>query len=228
MLDKKFVISLGGSIAFPEKINVNFLKSFSLFIKKEIKKGYKFLIVVGGGEITRRYQEAAGKITRVTNEDKDWIGIHATRLNAHLLRTILKRKAHPVVFDQRFKIKDFGKYSLIIGSGWRPGWSTDYVAVQIAVDLKIRIVINLTKIDYLYTADLKKEPRAKPIEKISWAEYRRLIPKKWTPGLHVPIDPIAAKLAQKEKIRVIIAQGENLDNLKNILKGKKFKGTIIE
>ena len=224
---KKFVISLGGSIAFPEKINLDFLKNFYLFIKKEIKKGNRFIIVAGGGEITRKYQSAAAKITKVTNEDKDWIGIHATRLNAHLLRTVFKREANPFVFDKRFKIGDFGKYSIIIASGWRPGWSTDYVAVQLAADFKIKLVINLSKADYVYTADFQKYPEAKPIEKISWKEYLKLIPKKWTPGLHVPVDPIAAQLAKKKNLKVIVVSGLDLNNLRNILRGKSFKGTVL-
>lgn len=225
---KKFVISLGGSVAFPEKINIAFLENFYLFIKKEIKKGNKFIIVAGGGDITRKYQEAAAKITRVSNEDKDWIGIHATRLNAHLLRTVFKRESNPFVFDKRFKIKNFGSSPIIIASGWRPGWSTDYVAVQIAVDFKIKSVINLSKAAYVYTADFEKYPYAKPIEKISWVRYLNLIPKKWIPGLHVPVDPIAAKLAKRENIKVIVVSGQDLKNLRNILRGKNFWGTVLE
>lgn len=225
---KKFVISLGGSIAFPENLNIAFIKNFYLFIKKEIKRGNKFIIVAGGGNITRKYQEAAGKISRVSSEDKDWIGIHATRLNAHLLRTIFKREANPIVFDNRFKITNFGRYPIIIASGWRPGWSTDYVAVQIAVDFKITSVINLGKAAYVYTADFEKYPYANPIEKISWKSYLDLIPQKWIPGLHAPVDPVAARLAKRKDIKVIVVSGYDFNNLRNTLKGKNFRGTILE
>jgi len=223
-----FVISLGGSLAFSEKFNLDFLKEFYFFIKREIKKENKFIIVAGGGEITRKYQRTASQITKTSNEDKDWLGVHATRLNAHLLRTIFKKEANPVVFDKRFKIKNFGQYPIIIASGWRPGWSTDYVAVQIAVDFKIKLVINLSKAAYVYTADFEKYPYAKPIERMSWQDYLKLIPKKWKPGLRIPVDPIAAKLAKKENIKVIMVSGLDFDNLRNILRGKKFKGTILE
>ncbi len=226
--EKEFVISLGGSIAFPEEININFLKDFYFFIKKQIKTGKKFVIVAGGGGITRKYQKAASQITKVSNEDKDWLGIHATRLNAHLLRTIFKREAHPVVFDKRFKIREFGKYSIIVASGWRPGFSTDFVAIQIAVDFKIKKVINLSKIDYVYSEDLEENPKAKPIKEICWKDYLKIIPKKWTPGLHVPIDPVGARLAKREKIAVIVAFGGNLENLKRILEEKEFEGTILK
>lgn len=225
--EKKFIIALGGSVAFPEKIDVGYLKKFYSFIKKEIKRKRKFIIICGGGYTTRKYQKAVAKITKVLEEDKDWIGIHTTRLNAHFLRTIFRKESHPVVFDDRFKLKGFGRHSVIIGSGWRPGWSTDYVAVQIAADFKIGQVIILGKPDYVYTADFEKSKKARPIKKISWKDYLKIIPSRWTPGLHAPVDPIAARLAKKEKIKVMVADGKKLENLEKILDGQKFKGTTI-
>ena len=224
---KKFVISLGGSVICPKEIDVKFLRRFYFFIKKEINRGLKFIIVAGGGHTARGYQKAISKIKKVSNEDKDWLGIEATKLNALLLKTILKKGSHPIIFDKRFKIKNFGKYPIIIGSGWKPGWSTDFVTVQIAADFKIKPVILLGKPAYVYTANPDENKNAKPIEKMSWEGYFKIIPKKWSPGLHAPVDPIAAKLAQKEKIPVIIAGGKDLKNFEKILKGEKFKGTIL-
>ena len=224
---KNFVIALGGSIAFPDdNINVPFLKRFFLFIKRETKKGNKFIIVPGGGGITRRYQAAARRIARVRNEDKDWLGIHATRLNAHFLRTIFKDWAEPVILDERGKIVRFGRYSIIIASGWKPGWSTDYVACQIALDFGIREVINLSEAGYVYTADIKKDPRARPIKQLFWDDYLKLIPSRWSPGLHTPVDPVAARLAKKRGLRVITVSSD-LGNLRSLLKGEGFKGTVL-
>ncbi len=227
-MPKDFVIALGGSIVAPKDINTDFLKKFYSFIKKEIKKGNRFIIVIGGGKITRIYQKAASEITNVDNKDNDWIGIHATRLNAHLVRTLFKKEAHPVVFDDRFKVKEFKDYPIIIGAGWKPGWSTDFVSCQIACDFKIKEVIILGKPDHVYTADFEKDKNAKPIKKISWQDYLKLVPKKWSPGLSSPVDPVAACLARKENLKVVVAEGKNLDNLQQILNGNDFKGTTIE
>lgn len=62
---KKFVIALGGSIAVPQEINTDFLQRFYNLIKEQIKQGKKFIIVVGGGGVCRKYQKAAAKITKV-------------------------------------------------------------------------------------------------------------------------------------------------------------------
>lgn len=222
-----FVIALGGSIVNPGEINTGYLKAFYNFIRRQTGRGKKFIIVVGGGALTRQFQQAASFAAAVTNEDKDWIGIHATRLHAHLLRTIFQKIAHPVVIDERRKLKDFDGHSLIIGAGWRPGWSTDFVAAQIAVDFKIPQLIVLGKPEYVYDKDNQKFSDAKPFEEISWKDYLKLIPSKWSPGMHAPVDPIAAKLAQKANLKVVVAGGKDLANVQNILAGKKFHGTTI-
>ena len=225
---KDFVIALGGSIVVPKDINIDFLKKFHFLIKEKIKDGFRFVVIVGGGGITRTYQNAVSKIINVGSEDKDWIGIHATRLNAHLVRTLFKKEVHPIVFDNRFVVKSFEEYSLIIGAGWKPGWSTDFVACQIACDFNMEEVIILGKPDHVYTADFEKDKNAKPFEKISWKDYLELIPTEWSPGLSSPVDPVAARLAQKENLKIIVAEGKNLDNFQQILSGNKFKGTIID
>ena len=226
--EKKFVISFGGSVICPKEIDIKLLKKFYLFIKKEVKRGLKFVIVAGGGYTARSYQKAASKITKISNEDKDWLGIEATKLNALLLQKIFKKEAHPVLFDKRFKIKNFGKYPIIIASGWKPGCSTDFDTIQIAVDFGAKLAILLGKPDYVYTSNPDKNKNAKPIKKMSWKDYFKLIPKKWIPGFHAPIDPVAAKLAMEKKIKVIVASGKDLKNFEKILKGEKFKGTILD
>lgn len=225
--NEAFVISLGGSVVVPGEINTSFLKKFSEIISEEIKKGRKFCIVIGGGKISRNYQKAIAEISNASNKEKDWIGIKATELNSLLLKTIFIKQANPNIFNKRFKIKRFGKYPVLIGCGWKPGWSTDFIAVQIAVDFKINKIINLGRPAYVYTDDFEKNSKAEIIKNISWQEYLKIIPNKWNPGLNVPIDPIAAKLAKKNKIQAIVASGEDLENFRNILDGKEFKGTFI-
>lgn len=221
------VISLGGSIIVPGKIQVAFLKQFKEFILKFLKKDYLFIIVAGGGKVCREYQTAAAKISQLSNEDKDWLGIHATRLNAHLLRTIFRKEAYPVVLDSPEKPIDGENYRLFIASGWRPGWSTDYDAVLLAQRFKADKIINASNIAYVHEKDISLHPTAKPIKTTNWQAYRKLISSKWTPGMNVPFDPIASKTAEKLKMTVIVTKGTDLKNLENILTDKKFKGTII-
>lgn len=222
------VIALGGSIIVSGDIQTDFLKQFREFILTFLKQDKKIVIVAGGGTIARDYQKAASEIVTLSDEDKDWLGIHSTRLNAHLLRAIFFDAAHPVVIRNPLnEIKNMDKYSLFIASGWKPGWSTDYVAVMLAERFKTKRVVIATKIPYVYDEDIEKNSNAKPFEKISWKEYRKMVGSEWTPGMKAPVDPVAAKLAQSLRIEAVVALSTDLDNLGNVLDNKGFKGTVI-
>jgi len=222
------VIALGGSIIVSGNIDVGFLKQFRKLVLRFIKEGRRIVIVAGGGSIARNYQTAASRIIKLSDEDQDWIGIHATRINAHLLRAIFFDIAHPVVLDNPLKkIKNEEKYDLFIASGWRPGWSTDYVAVLLANRFQTRRLIVATKISYVYSEDIEKNKRAKPLKKVSWKDYRKISGNTWTPGMRIPVDPVAAQLAQSTGLEVVVARGTDLKNLENIMEDKRFRGTTI-
>lgn len=224
--EKVVVMALGGSIVYPDEIDVQFLKNFKKFLAPFLRRKIKFVLVIGGGKLSRRFQEAAERVTRMPDEDKDWIGIHATRLNAQLLRTIFRDVADPVVFDIRGKIKKL-KHPITIASGWRPGWSTDYVAMQIAADFGVNEAIIAGKPAHVYERDNVKYPDAKSFNELSWAAYRRLIPRKWKPGLHAPVDPVGAALGAREGVKAIIINGRDMKNFQSLLGGRDFKGTVI-
>ena len=222
------IIALGGSVISPapNKINVRFLKRFQELILNYLRQGKKFVIVTGGGKTCRLYQKAASKIVAVSDEDIDWLGIHSTRLNAHLLRTIFFKEAYPVILDKPQKpIKN--NLSLIIASGWQPGCSTDFTAIRLAQRFKAKSVIIASNISYVYERDPNKHKRVKKFTKINWQDYRKLITNHWKPGMSVPIDPIAAKLAQKLKLKVVLFKGTELKNFRDYLENKEFKGTTI-
>jgi uridylate kinase len=222
------IISLGGSLIVPNKIDFNFLKKFRNLILKYLKKGNRFLIVSGGGKTARNYQNAASKITKIAKEDIDWIGIHGTRINAHLLRTIFRNYAYPKIITNPQKIKKEIKEKIIIAGGWKPGWSTDFVATKLAQAYKTKIILNLSNISFVFDKDPKKYKDAKPLEKINWHDFRKIVGNKWNPGANLPFDPIASKLAEKLKLKVIVLKGNNLQNVDNFLFKKNFKGTTIE
>ncbi len=223
--DKTSVISLGGSLIVPGNIDTGFLSGFRKLILKRVKKHERFIIICGGGRTCRNYQSAAASVTKLTRDDLDWLGIHSSRLNAHLLRTIFRKEAHPkIIKDPRGRVKT--SRPVIIAAGWKPGFSTDYDAVLLAKAHKIRRVINLTDVDHVYTKDPKKKG-ARPIEKISWEAFRTMVGNKWHPGLHLPFDPVAAKEAERAGLEVIITKGNNLRNLDAVLANRPFKGTVI-
>ncbi|MDO8609220.1 MAG: UMP kinase [bacterium] len=222
------VISVGGSLIAPEGIDSDFLSKLNKLIREQVAKGRRFFLVAGGGAISRQYRDAGKKIIGdVTNEDLDWLAIHITRTNAHLLRTIFQDIAHPRIIEN-YDHKLIGwKEPIVVGAGWKPGWSTDFDAVKLAQDYGAGLVINLSNIDYVFDKDPRKHKDAKPIKKITWEEMEVLVGDKWTPGLNMPFDPIATKLAKKIGLTVVITNGKDFANIDNIIEGEGFKGTVI-
>jgi len=218
------IISVGGSVVVPKDVDVTFLKNLRKLIIPYLKK-YKFVLTIGGGKTARNYIGAAKKIKKLNNEDLDWLGIHATRLNAHLLRTIFVDVAHPIIVKDPTKKINFKK--VLIAAGWKPGCSTDYDAVLLAKNLKAKTVINMTNIEYLHDKDPRKYKSAKKIENIDWKSFRKIVGNKWSPGLNAPFDPIASKEAQKDKMKLVLLS-KDIKNLKNFLDDKKFKGSVVK
>jgi uridylate kinase len=223
---ERIVVSVGGSLIVPDGIDTDFLKRFKDLILEKVQRGLTFTIISGGGKTARRYQDAANSVTELSQFDLDWIGIHSTRLNAQLLRNIFVGYAHPqVVKNPTIDIE--AEEPIIIAAGWQPGCSTDYDAVLMAKNLGATRLVNLSNIDYVYDSDPRKNPDAKKIEKISWADFRKLIPEEWDPGLSSPFDPVAAKEAQSLGLEVAIINGEKLQEFSNYLDDKPFVGTVI-
>lgn len=230
--DKTFILNLGGSLIAPDEIDTGFLKEFrDLIISQVIDKQQRFVIITGGGKTARVYANAAGEVyPEITDEDKDWLGIHATRMNAHLLRTIFREYAYAKINTNPHDLEGFFecKDPIMIAAGWRPGFSTDYDTVLLARHLNIGTIINLSNISYIYDKDPKKFDDAQKIEEMPWSEFRKMFGSVWTPGMHTPFDPIAAEFAEKEDLEVVTMNGENLSNLRNYLNDDKFEGSVIK
>jgi len=228
------IISVGGSLIVPDGgIDHHFLSKLNLFIRNQVKKGRRFFLVAGGGRIARHYRDAGKKVIgNIADEDLDWIAIHTTRLNAHLLRTIFEDIAHPRIIENYDRKLFRWKEPVVVGAGWKPGWSTDYDAVKIAEDYGGKVILNLSNVDWVYDKDPAKYKDAKPIKKMTWVQMDELVGKelvdgKWVPGMSAPFDPIATKLAKKLNLTVIIANGKDFKNLENIIEGDTFKGTVV-
>ena len=228
---QKLVISVGGSLIIPNGgIDTDFLTKFNTFIREQLAKtNGQFFLVAGGGQTAKHYIDAGQAVVghSLSADDLDWLGVHASRMNAHLIRTIFRDIAHPKVI-KHYEIILKVTEPVAVGAGWKPGWSTDYCSVLMCQDYNVSTVVNLSNIDQAYDKDPKKFSDAKPIDKISWVDFRKIVGDTWTPRMNTPFDPIASKLAAELGIKVVILNGRNFENLENYFAGKEFVGTTIE
>ncbi|MBU0954965.1 MAG: UMP kinase [Spirochaetes bacterium] len=223
------VVSLGGSIVAPETPDAEFIRDFAAVVRQWLASDLanRIILVVGGGGPARSWQQAYRAAVPVADSDaQDWIGIMATRLNAQLIRSVfLDLCPQDVVYDPT-AVGVFGG-RVMVASGWKPGFSTDFDAVVLAERFMADTIVNLSNIAKVYTADPKLDPSAKAVDAMSWEEFRQMVGDEWTPGKNSPFDPVASKRAQELKLKVICAAGRDLPNLLAILEGREFSGTTI-
>ncbi len=226
---KTLVFDFGGSIIVPNEIDTDFLKKFRTFLSQRLEqdKDLRAIIVVGGGSPARVYQNAYKALQDHADHDTlDRIGIAATKLNASLLVALFAEYCEqPVVEDPSNPGEFTGR--ILVGAGWKPGFSSDFDAVLLAEKFQAQSLMNLSNITQIYSDDPNKNPQAKPYSSMTWAQYEKLCGTEWVPGANLPFDPVATAHAKKIGLHVTTMNGRNLDNLANFLDGKEFIGTEI-
>lgn len=225
---KTFVVSLGGSVIVPDKVDYDFIKRFKNLIGKLSKKN-RFVIVVGGGSTARKYIRPLQK-EGVDEKICCLIGIGVTRLNARFMANFFGRKISSQSIPSSLKEVNnlLMKNNVVFAGGLRfePDNTSDGTAASVANYLKADFA-NMTNVKGLYTKDPRKFKDAKFVKEISFDEFYKITKKiKYEAGQHFVLDQHAAKIIREHKIKTVIV-GEDLRNFENYLKGKRFVGTVI-
>jgi uridylate kinase len=220
----KVVISIGGSILASPTPNLDYIKSFSNLLIKLHKEGYKLMVVVGGGRIAKDYISSARELG-ASEEYCDEIGIRATRMNAMLLTIALGEYASKTI-PEDFETACRSSKIFLMG-GIEPGQTTDAVAAKLAVECDAELLINATNVDGIYDSDPKENPSAKRYATLTSEQLLKIVGEEHRAGLTVIIDPVAAKVIHKNKIKTIVVDGRKLENIENAIKGKKHGGTVV-
>ena len=222
---KIVVISLGGSLIVPDKINDSYIKKFKQTLLKF--KEYKFIIVAGGGLTARTYIDALER-QKIDKKTQALIGIRITRLNAWTLINLFKGDCASSIAKSLKEVKSLlNKNNIVIVGGLRyiEENTSDGTAASIASLLKADL-INMTNVNGLYDKDPKLKG-AKLIRNISFERFDKIVKKiKYHPGQHFVLDQHASDIISKNNIKTCII-GPNLDNLERLIKNKGFLGTTI-
>lgn len=224
---KTMVISLGGSLIVPEKVDFNFLNNFRTTLRKHYKN-WRFVIVCGGGSIARKYINLLKK-DNASEKDLSMAGIRVTRMNALVMMKLFGKEANDFIPMNMHEVKsNLHKNNVVICGALRysPKSTSDGTAAKLANYLGAEF-INMTNVKGLYTANPLTHKNAKFIPHESWKAFdKRANSMKYHSGQHFVLDQKAATMIKQDKIKTYII-GEDLANLDKILKGNKFIGTLI-
>ena len=191
------------------------------------RMGVEIGIVVGGGNLMR------GKtVTGIDRLIADRIGLISTTINGLFLENLLNKAANvlhlsafPIPgivesYSQEHALNCLKSKRLLILSGGTGVlyFTTDTAAALRAAELEADVIIKGTKVDGVYSADPKKNPRAIKYDKISYAQALNR-------NLKV-MDSTAFALCQENKITIIIINIFKPHSLKMALAGKKIGSKI--
>lgn len=225
------VVKIGGSVLLDDQfqINTNLISNYAKTIKNVFSgTKNKCAIVVGGGKTARKYI-AAARAMGATETYNDVIGIEAARLNARLFIASLGDLAYP---DPPKNFDDFlNLYHLtdkiIVAGGFQPGQSTNAVAAAIAEATHAELLLNLTNVDGVYTADPSLNSSAQIITEMSINSLIDLIvPLETQAGQYPLFDYTAVQIVKRSKIKLHFINGNNPLNIQKAIENKKI-GTII-
>ncbi|MFH1835761.1 MAG: UMP kinase [Methanobacteriota archaeon] len=221
------VFSLGGSILAPDEIDQSFLEEVTDFLR-ELTQKHKVYVVVGGGKIARKYQQAARKLN-ASDELLDWLGIYATRLNALLLSSAIGKRANRQIPQTVAEaIAQAKSKEIVVMGGTDPNHSTDAVAAEIAEKTNANLFINASNIEGVYDKDPKTNTDAKLISEMTAQNLLEKVSKiPQSPGNYALMDKMAVESIIRSKVKTIILHGHDLENLKDVINGESFTGTVI-
>jgi len=226
-MKKVVVISLGGSLIVPNKVDYRFLESFKHTLRKHYAK-YQFVIVCGGGSIARKYISIL-KADRQPEKQLSLAGILATRTNARVMMQFFGKEANDNLPGDMEDIKNDLKKNKVVICGalrYKPHSTSDGTAARLAHFLKADF-INMTNVKGLYTSNPLVHKDAKFIAHEGWKQFEaRATARKYHSGQHFVLDQEAASIIREYKINTYII-GAHTINIDKILKGKKFIGTLI-
>ncbi|MCL5730337.1 MAG: UMP kinase [Candidatus Pacearchaeota archaeon] len=222
------VISLGGSLIVPEKIDLKFLKEFRQVINKN-RSRYKFIIVCGGGTTARKYISAIEGLG-LNEKFQDFAGISATRMNARFISYLFGVNPENGIPHTLKEVESLIKRQSIVICGaleYKPRETSDATSAEIAKHFHADF-INLTNVSGLHDKNPKRFRDAKFIPRISWEGLYTMANKlDFRPGQHFVIDQTASRVIMENRIKTYII-GKNMKNLDNLLNNRKFTGTIVE
>jgi uridylate kinase len=200
-------------------------------LKQVSATGVQLGLVVGGGNIVRGATASDKGMDRVS---ADYMGMLATVINALALQDILEKKglntrvmsairmeelAEPYIRRRAVRHIEKGRIVIFAGGTGNPYFSTDTAAVLRALEIESRVILKATNVDGIYTADPKKDPKAKFIAELT---FQQALVK----GYAV-MDANAFGLCKENRLPIVVFNINQPGATARVLAGERV-GTIVQ
>jgi uridylate kinase len=212
-------------------INWATVNKIALQIKKLVELGVEIGVVVGAGNILRGNTAEKAGMDRVT---ADYAGMLATVINALALQDALEKLgvetrtqsalniqqvAEPYIRRRAITHLEKGRVVIFAAGTGNPYMSTDTASALRAIETGADILLmTKNRVDGIYTADPRKDPKAKKFEKISHMDALKL-------RLEV-MDSTALSLCLENKLPILVFDLDTPDSLERVISGEPL-GTLV-
>jgi uridylate kinase len=212
-------------------LSAHFLRTLASELTHVATSGTQLALVIGAGNLFRGEAECGGGLSRVS---ADYIGMLGTVMNSLALADILGAVgAHAVVQSavevpsvcdyvnpkRAIRHLEDGDIVIFAGGTGNPFFTTDTTAALRASEIQADAVLKATKVDGVYTADPKKDPRAMRFDTITYSD---VIQRK----LKV-MDLTAITLCQTNKLPIIVFNVTTPGNIRRVLAGKAICTRVV-
>jgi len=222
----RVVIRIGGSVVASPP-NPKLIRKYADLIGDLRVRGHEVAVVVGGGSLAREFIGLAREIG-LSEREQDELAISVSRLFAQMLAMRIggyEWKDVPITVEDAVKV--LAERGVVVMGGVKPGMTTDAVATLLASEARASLIVKATDQDGIYTKDPRKYPDAKKLDEIAFDDLERLLAEnRHKAGIHQIIDPEAVRILKEKRIKTIVVNGFNPENILLALSGGKI-GTLL-
>lgn len=223
----RLVVRVGGSVVASPFDPVLMGRYVDLLVELR-RLGHVVVAVVGGGSLSRELIRTA-KALGLREFEQDLVAISVSRLLAQLFVLKLGRvgtASVPVTVEEAAGLVGKGKKIVVMG-GLKPGMTTDAVAALLAERVGAELLVKATDVDGVFSRDPRRFPDARKLDALNFDDLGKLFEAdRHRAGIHQVLDPEAVRLLRRSRIRTVVVNGSNPENVLLAVKGERV-GTLI-
>ena len=220
--------SLGGEGV--RGIDVDEVQKIAHSCKSIHDMGVQLAVVVGGGNLVRGTELATAGVGRAT---ADYMGMLATVINALSLQDAREalgvptrvlsaisthQSAEPYIRRRAIRHLEKGRIVILAGGTGNPYFTTDTCATLRAQELECEVLLKATKVDGVYSADPRKDPKATRFRHLTYREVMNR-------SLAV-MDATAITMAMEHDLPILVFDFKKPGNFARAVQGEEI-GTLI-